>query len=72
MDTWDTALAPAPTARHYNAAAWGPDGWLYVSGAFRHDGQLDVLERYEPRADKWEALSTIGFVVKFSAGAFTF
>ena len=60
------------TARHYNAAAFGPDGYLYVAGAFRHEGQLDAVERYDPRANKWEQLSQIGFVVKFSAGTFVF
>ena len=70
--SWDTSLAQANTARHYNAAAFGPDGKLYVSGAFRHAGQLDVVERYDPVADKWEKLSGIGFVVKFSSGVFTF
>ena len=47
-------------------------GCLYVAGAFRHFGQLDVVERYDPRADRWEELPEIGVTVKFSAGAFTF
>jgi hypothetical protein len=72
MASWDTALAHLHYGRHYNAAAFGPDGWLYVSGGFRHTGQLDAVERYDPRANKWEQLSNIGFVVKFSAGAFVF
>lgn len=69
---WDTSLAQCRWGRHYNAAAFGPDGWLYVSGAFRHEGQLDVVERYDPRADKWQPLGPIGFTVKFSAGTFVF
>ena len=72
--TWDASLAPSLVGRHYNACAFGPDGLLYASGAFRHEplGQLDAVERYDPRADKWEPLATIGFVINFSAGAFTF
>ena len=72
--SWDVALAPSIIGRHYNACAFGPDGFLYASGAFRHEpvGQLDAVERYDPRADRWEALAPIGFVVNFSAGAFTF
>ena len=71
-DSWQTDLAQLQTGRHYNAGAFGPDGRLYVSGAFRHAGQLDTVERYDPRADKWELLPPIGFTVKFSGGAFTF
>ena len=71
-ERWDTSLASCPTARHYNAAAFGPDGRLYVSGAFRHEGQLDVVERYDPVADRWESLPSVGEVVKFSAGTFLF
>ena len=67
---WDTTLAPCRIGRHYNACAFGPDGRLYVSGAFRHDGQLDHVEVYDPRADRWEDLPSIGVVVHFSAGAF--
>lgn len=69
---WDTSLAQSHVGRHYNACAFGPDGMLYVSGAFRHDGQLDAVERYDLRADKWQRLAGIEFVVKFSSGAFTF
>ena len=65
---WDTSLAPLHVGRHYNACAFGPDGCLYVSGAFRHDGQLDAVERYDPRMDQWEELPQIGEVVTFSAG----
>ena len=67
---WDGALPPAQVGRHYNAAAWGPDERLYVSGAYRHTGQLDVVECYDLRAGKWEALERIGLVLNFSAGAF--
>ena len=70
--SWDTSLAPARVGRHYNAAAFGPDGRLYCSGAFRHEGQLDVVERYDPRADRWEDLPDVGIVIGFSAGAFLF
>lgn len=69
---WNTSLARLQLGRHYNAAAFGPDGLLYVSGTFRHDGQLDVVERYDPRADQWEELDPVGAVVKFSAGVFVF
>lgn len=72
MSSWDTSLATLSCGRHYNAAAFGPDGRLYVSGAFRHLGQLDVVERYDPRIDKWETIEEVGTVVKFSAGAFVF
>ena len=69
---WDTTLAPMPTARHYNAAAFSPDGQLYVSGTFRHSGQLDVIDRYDPRANAWERLRPLGRVIDFSAGCFVF
>ena len=69
---WDTTLAPPRVGRHYNATAFGPDGRLYCSGTFRHDGQLDVVERYDPRADRWEDLPDIGAVVGFSSGVFLF
>jgi len=67
---WHTDLAPLNVGRHYNAAAFGPDGCLYVAGTFRHSGQLDVVERYDPRANAWEGLRQIGAAVHFSAGAF--
>lgn len=69
---WNTNLARMRFGRHYNAAAFGPDGCLYVAGAFRHCGQLQVVERYEPRANKWETLPGLGVPVQFSAGTFVF
>mmetsp|Transcript_33260 Transcript_33260/g.54945 ORF Transcript_33260/g.54945 Transcript_33260/m.54945 type:complete len:397 (+) Transcript_33260:252-1442(+) len=69
---WDASIASLRCGRHYNAAAFAPDGKLYVSGAFRHPAQLDVVERYDPRADRWEDVNEIGTVVKFSGGAFIF
>ena len=70
--TWALSAARLKWGRHYNAAAFGPDGCLYVSGAYRHSGQLDVVERYDPRKGGWETLPGIGVAVNFSAGAFTF
>jgi hypothetical protein len=72
MRAWDISLAQPQFARHYNASAFGPDGRLYVSGTFRHDGQLDTVERYDVRADKWETLANIGEPIQFSSGAFIF
>eukprot|EP00927_Polykrikos_kofoidii_P067129 TRINITY_DN62645_c0_g1_i1.p1 TRINITY_DN62645_c0_g1~~TRINITY_DN62645_c0_g1_i1.p1 ORF type:complete len:429 (-),score=57.32 TRINITY_DN62645_c0_g1_i1:40-1245(-) len=69
---WDTSLARLRYGRHYNAAAFGPDGCLYVAGTFRHTGQLDVVERYDPRADRWEGLPRIGVPIQFCAGTFVF
>lgn len=69
---WQTDLAPLLVGRHYNAAAFGPDGRLYVAGTFRHAGQLDVVERYDPRANAWEELPPMGAPLCFSAGAFLF
>ena len=40
-------------------------------GACSHP-RSNAAPSYDPRADKWETLSDIGFVVKFSAGAFVF
>lgn len=71
-DTWQLSSAKLRWGRHYNASAFGPDGYLYASGTFRHSGQLDVVERYDPRVDKWETLPKIGTTVHFSAGAFLF
>ena len=70
--SWDTSLAKCKVGRHYNACAFGPDGRLYVSGAFRHEGQLDSVEVYDPRAGRWDNLGRCGVVVHFSAGAFLF
>lgn len=67
---WQVSRATLRVGRHYNAAAFGPDGRLYVAGAFRHEGQLDVVERYDPRLDSWEDLPSVGGPVQFSAGAF--
>jgi len=72
MKSWHTDLAPLSVGRHYNAAAFGPDGCLYVAGAFRHSGQLDVVERYDLRTNSWEVLPRIGAPLQFSAGAFLF
>jgi hypothetical protein len=68
---WDGSLPAANVGRHYNAAAFAPDGSLYVSGSFRHmpEGQLDEVERYDVRARRWERLPNVGEVVLFSAGA---
>ena len=49
-----------------------PDGRLYVAGTFRHGGQLDVAERYDPVAGKWEDLPPMSMLVQFSAGAWVF
>ena len=67
---WDATLPPLRVGRHYNAAAFGPDGRLYVSGSFRHEGHLDVVECFDPRAGRWQDLPSIGQPVAFSAGAF--
>lgn len=69
---WNTHLARLRFGRHYNAAAFGPDGRLYVAGAFRHCGQLQVVERYDPRVDRWETLPGVGVPIQFSAGTFIF
>jgi len=69
---WQTDLAPAKVGRHYGTAAFGPDGWLYVAGTFRHGGQLDVVERYDPRRNCWEDLPPIGAVIQYSSGIFIF
>lgn len=69
---WQTSFPQLHYGRHYNSAAFGPDGLLYVAGAFRHDGQLDVVERYDPRSNAWEDLPNIGRHVEFSAGTFLF
>jgi hypothetical protein len=62
------------THRADNAAAFGPDGWLYAAGSFRHTGYVDVVERYDPRANRWEELAPVGgdVPIQFAAGAFVF
>eukprot|EP00928_Gymnodinium_smaydae_P083106 TRINITY_DN66369_c0_g1_i1.p1 TRINITY_DN66369_c0_g1~~TRINITY_DN66369_c0_g1_i1.p1 ORF type:complete len:380 (-),score=29.77 TRINITY_DN66369_c0_g1_i1:191-1330(-) len=69
---WDCSLASLRVARHYNAAAFGPDGRLYVAGTYEHTGQLAVVERYDIRADQWETLADMPRPVQFSAGVFLF
>lgn len=69
---WQRAKTTLRVGRHYNAAAFGPDGRLYVAGTFRHTGQLDVVERYDPRMDMWEDLPDMCSPVQFSAGTFLF
>ena len=70
---WSQGFAALRLGRHYNAASFGPDGCLYVAGAFRHSGQLDACERWDPRLDRWEELPAMstgdGAPLQFSAGA---
>ena len=44
-----------------------------MAGAFRHSGQLDACERWDPRLDRWEELPAMstgdGAPLQFSAGA---
>jgi len=37
--------APCRYGRHYNAVGVGADGNVYVAGAFRHAGYLDVVHK---------------------------
>ena len=66
------SLARLHVGRHYNACAFGPDGLLYVAGAFRHTGQLADAEVYDPRADRWRVLPKMPLAVQFGAGAWLF
>ena len=34
------------------------------------EGELDLVERYDPRMNQWEGMESIGEAVTFSAGAF--
>ena len=74
MKSWDATMRQCQYSRHYNAAAFAPDGCLYVAGAYRHPpvGQLDVVERYHPRADRWETLPFMGVPITFSSGIVSF
>mmetsp|Transcript_159563 Transcript_159563/g.507963 ORF Transcript_159563/g.507963 Transcript_159563/m.507963 type:complete len:125 (+) Transcript_159563:625-999(+) len=78
LEWWVRTLATlnAHALRHYNAAAFGPDGYLYVAGAFRHTGYLRVVERYDARVDKWdntwEKLPEMEVPILFCSGAFIF
>ena len=72
MKAWDIGLAQPRWRRHYNAAAFGPDGLLYAAGAFRHSGQLDVAECYDPIADRWRTLPPMGVPLLFGSGAWLF
>ena len=64
------ACASPRVARHYNAASFGPDGMLYVAGAFRHLGYNHSAERYDAVADAWESLPDVSTELEFTAGAF--
>ena len=44
----------------------------WCAGTFRHTGQLDVVERYDPRVNKWEELEPLGVPIQFCAGVFLF
>jgi len=73
---WRVSRSRLNWGRHYSAAAFGPDGYLYVAGAFRHTGYLRVVERYDARVDKWdntwERLPEMEVPILFCAGAFLF
>mmetsp|Transcript_159562 Transcript_159562/g.507953 ORF Transcript_159562/g.507953 Transcript_159562/m.507953 type:complete len:271 (+) Transcript_159562:303-1115(+) len=73
---WHVSRSRLNWGRHYNAAAFGPDGYLYVAGAFRHTGYLRVVERYDARVDKWdntwEKLPEMEVPILFCSGAFIF
>ena len=32
----------------------------------------DLVERYEPRKDRWDLVEKVGVVIKFSSGCFVF
>jgi N-acetylneuraminic acid mutarotase len=53
-----SAVAPMPTARG-NPAAAALDGMVYVAGGFTVDQTLDVVERYDPRADSWSTVAKL-------------
>jgi hypothetical protein len=69
---WDTACASPGSARHYNAAGFGPDGLLYVAGTFRHSGYEHQCERYDYRTNRWEELPALAPTLQFTSGAFLF
>lgn len=63
------ALAPMTSRRHAFAAAFAPDGLLYVAGGFEWMGTLTSAECYDPRADRWRELPSLGAGLEFCSGA---
>jgi N-acetylneuraminic acid mutarotase len=54
-DSWDTSLAPMPTAREHLGAT-AVDNHLIVVGGRWSEGNLAVVEAYAPETNEWEAL----------------
>lgn len=50
--TWESR-APLPTPRAFLAAAAGRDGRIYAAGGFNGDGEVDLIEVYNPDTDEW-------------------
>ena len=69
---WFGSLGAAAGCFHHPMGLATAHGRLYVAGTFRHGGQLDVAERYDPVAGKWEDLPPMSMLVQFSAGAWVF
>ena len=63
------SIAPMTSPRHAFAAAFAPDGLLYVGGGFEWMGTLETAECYEPRKDAWRELPGLGAHLEFCAGA---
>lgn len=54
-DIWDTSLAEMPTAREHLGAT-SLNGQLIVVGGRWSQGNLAVVETYDPESDRWETL----------------
>jgi N-acetylneuraminic acid mutarotase len=55
-DTWDTALAPMPTAREHLAAVVVDERLYVVGGRWGGVGNVSTLEVYDPATGAWQQL----------------
>lgn len=58
-DAWDESLAPLPTAREHLAVAVAEDELYVIAGRRKGEGNLSVVEAYDPAADSWRRISDL-------------
>lgn len=69
-DTWDTTPAPMPTAREHLAAVALAGKLVVLGGRWRGQGNLPMVEAYDPAADAWTRLADLPTATSgFTAGA---
>jgi hypothetical protein len=65
-NTW-TNLASLPVAVAGSAAAWGPDGQIYVAGGLSGGVATSTVQVYNPAADAWTVSTPLPAAVSLAA-----